>query len=148
MGCAPIVTLAEPEAVAPLVSVTLKLSVKTPFTGCVTLLVPIPVYGVVPPVAETVQLKGLPAVRPDVGQVTVTTRGWAAIVTLAEPDAVTVLASVTLNDSVKVPLAGCVTLWPPVPVYGEVPPEAETLHEKGLPAVKPDEGQVTVTTSG
>ena len=67
-------TLAEPDAVTPLASVTLKVSVNVPLTGWVTENVPTFPYGPVPPVAETVQPKGLPAVAPE-AQVTVTTRG-------------------------------------------------------------------------
>ncbi len=69
-----------------------------------------------PPVAETVQLNDFPAVRPDPGQVTVTTSGWAVTVTLVEPEALAPLASVTVNDSVNVPFTGCVTVNVPVPV--------------------------------
>jgi hypothetical protein len=109
--------------------------------------VPVPEYGDVPPVADTEQEKGLPAVRPEVGHVTVTTIGWGATVTVADPDAVMVLESVTLNPSLKVPLTGCVTLNVPVPVYGVVPPVAETVQLNGLPAAAA-ESHVTVTTSG
>ena len=77
IGCGATVTLAEPEAVTPFESVTLKLSVKVPFAGCVTENDPVPEYGAVPPVAETVQVKGLPVVIAELAdpQVTVTTRG-------------------------------------------------------------------------
>ena len=70
--------------------------------------------------------------------------------TLAEPDAVTPLASVTLNDSVKAPLTCSVSVNVPVPEYGPVPPVAETIQLNGLPAVMAAlaEPQVTVTTSG
>ncbi len=68
--------------------------------------------------AETVQEKGLPAVNPDVGHVTVTTSGCGAIVTLADPDAETWLASVTEKVSVKVPFTASVTDLVPVPEYG------------------------------
>ena len=130
-------------------SVTLNVSVNIPLTGSMIVkLLALSPYGLVPPVAETAQSNGLPAVNPEVGHVTVTTSGWGAIVTLAEPEAVIPLASVTLNVSVNVPLTGCVTLKVPVPEYGVVPPVAETVQLKGLPAVRPDVGQVTVTTSG
>ena len=99
-------TLAKPEALAPFPSVTVNNSGKEPFIGSVRLMIPVPVYGVVPPLALTVQVKALPAVTPLVGQFTVTVRGWAAIITLADPLAVARLASVTVKDSVKVPLAG------------------------------------------
>ena len=99
-----------------------------------------------PPVADTEQLNALPAVTPDVGQVAVTTRGWAATLTVAEPDAVTPLASVTLKVSVLVPLDGSVLLKVPIPVYGPVSPEADTEQLNAFPAVTPDVGQFTVTT--
>ena len=108
-------TLAEPEALTPLASVTLKLSANVPLTGSFTVKVPVPEYGEVPPVAETVQLNGLPAVAPE-SQVTVTTSGWGETLMLAEPVAVTPLASVTLKDSVKAPLTCSVTENEPVPV--------------------------------
>ncbi len=115
-GCADTVTVAVPEAVAPFASCTLNLSVKLPLTGWVTLKVPVPEYGPVPPVAETVQLKGLPAVTPDAGHVTVTTSGWAVMVTVVDPLAEIPLESFTVNLSVKVPLTGWVTVKVPVPV--------------------------------
>ena len=79
---------------------------KVPFTGWVADLDPVPVYGAVPPVAVTLQLNGLPAVRPVFGQSTVTTRGWAPMVTGSLPVAVTPLASVTLKLWMKLPLVG------------------------------------------
>src|SRR6266851_1241331 len=109
-------TLAEPEALAALLSVTVKDSVFVPFVASVLESVPVPVYGDVPPVADTVQLKALPAVTPDVGQDTVTTSGCPATLTVAEPEAVTPLASVTLNVSVLVPFEFSVLLKLPVPV--------------------------------
>jgi len=75
-----------------------------PFVGAMKL-VPVAVYGAVPPDAEYEQVKGLPAVNPD-GQVTVTTSGCADIVTLVDPVADTPFASVAEKDSVKVPLTG------------------------------------------
>ena len=119
-----------------------------PFVGRVTDRGPVPVYGEVPPVAETVQVNGLPAVRPVFGQSTVTTSGWAAMVTESLPDAVTALASVTLKLWVNVPLVGWVADRVPVPVYGAVPPVADTVQLNGLPAVSPVFGQSTVTTRG
>src|SRR5437867_1818969 len=74
-GCAPTVTEAEPIALAWFASVTLNLSVNVPLTGWVIVKEPVPVYGPVPPVADTVQLNGLPAVTPEDGQTTVTTSG-------------------------------------------------------------------------
>jgi len=46
------------------------------------------------------------------------------------------------------PLVGSVRLIVPVPVYGGVSPEAETVQSNGLPAVTPLVGHVTVTVSG
>jgi hypothetical protein len=54
------------------------------------------VYGEVPPEADALQLTATPAV-PDVGQVSVTVRGSAAMVTLEVRDTATVLASVTVT---------------------------------------------------
>jgi len=99
-----------------LLSVIVHDSVFEPFVGSVRLNVPVPVYGAVPPAAVTVQLNALPAVTPVVGQDTVTTSGWAATTTLAVPEALMVLESVTVNDSVFVPLVGSVLLIVPVPV--------------------------------
>ena len=100
-----------------------------------------------PPVAVTVQLNATPAVAL-VGQETVTTSGWPATLTLVDPEALAAFASVTVKDSVLVPLVGSVLLSVPVPVYGAVPPDAETVQLNGLPAVTPEVGQDTVTTSG
>jgi len=146
-GCAATVTLDVLEALTELLSVTVKVSVLVPLVGSVLEIVPVPVYGAVPPVADTVQLKALPAVTPDVGQVAVTTRGWAATLTVAEADAVTPLASVTLNVSVLLPFEASVLLKVPAPVYGPVSPEADTVQLNALPAVTPDVGHETVTTS-
>ena len=101
-----------------------------------------------PPVADTVQLNGLPTVTPVVGQDTVTARGWAATVTLAVPEALTAFASVTVKDSVFAPLLVSVLLMVPVPVYGAVPPLADTVQLNGLPVVTPVAGHEAVTTSG
>src|SRR5712692_3798980 len=114
---------------------------------------PVPWYGAVPPVAETVQLNGLPAVIAAEAepQTTLTTNGCCTTVTSVEATALLPLASVTMNDSVNDPLTGCVTLNVPVPWYGPVPPVAETVHENGLPAViAPPEAlpQLTLTTNG
>ena len=67
--------------------------------------------------------------------------------TVAEPDWLTVFASVTVNDSVFEPLVVSVRLNVPVPVYGVVPPVALTVQLNGLPIVTPEVGQETVTTS-
>ena len=86
-------------------------------------------------------------VRPLVGHDTVSESGWGATVTVADPVAVTPLASETLKFSVLTPLAGSVRLIVPVPVYGPVSPEAETSQLNGLPAVTPLVGHATVTVS-
>ena len=57
---------------------------------------PVPEYGVVPPIADTVQLKDLPAVNPDVGHCTVTTKGWEATLTLALAVPILLAESVTV----------------------------------------------------
>jgi len=128
IGWAATLTVAEPEALTVFASVTVNVSVLEPLTASVRLKVPVPVYGAEPPLAVTVQLNGLPAVTPLVGQDTDTVSGWPATLTLAEPEADAAFASVTVNDSVLVPLVGSVLLIVPVPVYGDVPPEAETVQ--------------------
>jgi len=75
-------TVADPEALWLLASVTVKDSVLDPFVASVREIDPTPVYGAVPPDAETVQLKGLPAVNPEDGHETVTVRGCGATVTV------------------------------------------------------------------
>ncbi len=67
--------------------------------------------------------------------------------TVADAEADTVFKSVTVNDSVLLPLVGSVLLKVPVPVYGVVPPVAETVQLNAVPAVAVG-GQETVTTSG
>ena len=86
-GWAATVTLADPEALTAFASVTVKDSVFTPLLDSVLLMVPVPVYGAVPPVADTVQLNGLPAVTPVAGHEAVIASGWPATLTTAEPDA-------------------------------------------------------------
>jgi len=66
-------TVAVPSDVTPLESVTYIGTVYAPFTGAMKL-VPVLVYGAVPPEAEYEHVNGLPAVKPG-GQVTVTTNG-------------------------------------------------------------------------
>jgi len=146
-GCPLTMTLVEPDSVTLFASVTLKVSGNVPLVGCVTLKVPVPVYGPVPPVAETVQVNALPAVAV-VEHDTVTMTGCATTLTLAVPVAVTPFASVTVNVSVLVPFAGSVLLIVPVPVYGAVPPLAVTVQLNGLPAVTPEVGHDAVTTRG
>ena len=125
---------------------TVKDSVLAPLVVSVRLKVPVPVYGGVPPVADTVQLKALPMV-PDAGQLTVTTIGLPETATDADPEALTALASVTVKDSVLGPLVVSVLLNVPVPVYGATPPVADTVQLKATLTVALA-GQETVTTRG
>ena len=145
-GCGATWTVAELLAVTPLESVTLKDSVNVPLIDSVREKVPVPWYGCVPPVAETVQLNGLPAVTLE-SHVTVTTSGCGATETIADPVACTPLESTTVKLSVNWPLTCSVTEKVPVPEYGLVPPVALTAQLNGLPAVAP-ESQRTVTTRG
>ena len=140
-------TLAEPEAVAEFASVTVNDSVFVPLVGSVLLRVPVPVYGEVPPEADTVQLNGLPAVTPLVGHETVTTSGVPTMFTVAEPEALTALVSVTVNDSTLLPFVVSVRLNVPVPVYGVVPPAALTVQLNAVFTLAED-GHDTVTTRG
>ena len=61
------------------------------------------VYGVVPPVAETLQVTGLPAVA--LPHVTVTTMGWPVTTIVAVPDFLALLASVAVALTTNVPFA-------------------------------------------
>src|SRR6266699_1514838 len=97
-------TVAVAVVLRPLPSVTVNDSRNVPLVVSVTVWGPVPMNGAVPPEAVTSQMKGLPAVRPDAGQLTLTIKGCPVIVTLAEPTALAPLASVTVKDSVKVPL--------------------------------------------
>src|SRR5881409_1554587 len=128
-------TVAVALALWPLASVTVNDSRNVPLVISVTVWGPVPMNGAVPPEAVTSQMKGLPAVRPDVGQETFTIRGCPVIVTLAEPTALAPLASVTVKDSVNVPFVDSLLLKAPSPVYGGVPPVTVTMQLKGLPAV-------------
>ena len=83
-----------------------------------------------------------------VGQDTVTASGCAKMVTLADPEALAVLASVTVNDSVFVPFEASVLMNVPVPLYGVLPPVADTVQINGLPIVTPIVGHKTVTVKG
>jgi len=116
-------TVVDPEALTLLESITVNDSVYVPLTDSVMLNDPVPEYGEVPPVAETSQLNGLPAVTAE-SQVTVTTRGCGAIVTVMVPRAVTPLESVTKIGTVYGPFDGAMKLVPEL-VYGAVPPVAE-----------------------
>jgi len=115
-GCGATVTVAVTVATTLFASVTLKDSIAVPLLETVRLAKPIPEYGLVPPVAVTVQSNGLPTVIPIVGHDTVATSGCPFTVTVAVLKAVTPFASVTLKDSVFVPLTGSVLLRVPVPV--------------------------------
>src|SRR2546422_10038715 len=141
-------TLAEAEALTAIASVTVKDSVLVPLVGSVLLKVPVPVYGPDPPLAVTVQSKGLPDVTPEDGHDADTTRGWTETVTVAVPVALTPLASWTVNDSTFEPFVDSTTLLVPVPEYGRVPPDASTVQLNGLPTVTPLVGHVTATTKG
>src|SRR6266581_4919723 len=150
-GCGETVIVSDADAVMVFESVTSNDSMNVPLTASVTANVPVPEYGPVPPVAETMQLKGSPAVRgtPSDPQETVTTNGWPDTTTLSEPEALTLLESLTVNDSVNVPLVGSVMVKLPVPEYGEVPPDAETMQLNGFPSVAGAEAaHVTVTDKG
>src|SRR5438477_3673886 len=97
-------------AVQPLASVTVKL-----YVPVVLLNVPVPVYGVVPPLALTVTVELPPLHRiGDKLELTVTADGWVMVPVVV---AVQPLASVTVKLYVPV-----VLLNVPVPVYGAVPP--------------------------
>src|SRR5262245_44311620 len=81
--------------------------------------------------------------------VTVTTNGCWTTSTCVDATALLPLWSVTVNDSVNVPLTGSVTVKVPVPWYGCVPPVAETVQENGLPAVIcAADPHVTLTMNG
>jgi len=67
--------------------------------------------------------------------------------TVAEPEALTVLASVTVKDSTLFPLVVSVLLKVPVPVYGVEPPVAVTVQLNATFTLAED-GHDTVTTRG
>ncbi len=113
------------------------------------------VYGGVPPVAEALQVTGLPAVAEP--QVTVTTIGCPVTTMLAVWDFLAPLRSVAVALTTNVPFVAYVVVklapapvegLPPgadhVNVNGLVPPVAEALQVTGLPTVALP--QVTVTT--
>src|SRR5437867_4808156 len=147
-GCGAMSTVTLTVMLAALASVTVKDSVAAPLRASVLLIAPVPAYGCVPPVADTLHVNGLPAVTPLDGQVAVTTKGWGATVTVADPTAPTVLASTTVKVSTFNPLRSSVRLNTPVPTYGAVPPMASTVQSKGSPAAIPLVGQVTDTPRG
>ncbi len=114
-GCGATVTSAVATALMPLASMMVNVSTLEPLTGSVRLILPVPVYGPVPPVAETVHVKALPAVIPVGGHAAVATRGWASTVTEPDPTIPTVFASTTVKVSVFAPLRFSVRLKTPVP---------------------------------
>jgi len=73
-------------------------------------------YGDEPPVPEAVKVTDCPELGVAGRKVKSAVKGWAATVTVAVPLAVMLLASVTLNVSVKVPFACSVLEMLPVPV--------------------------------
>ena len=119
-------------------------------------------YGVEPPETVAEQVKGLVAVTPEVGHVTVTVSGWAVTVTGAE--AVALLAAESLSTTVTVrlpPFELQVMLMldvveAPVHPVGRVqvkvfppaPPLAVALQVKGFPTVIPVVGHERVTVRG
>ena len=81
------------------------------------------VNGAVPPVAEALQVTGLPTVA--VPQVTVTTIAWPPTITVASANFLLPLPSVAVALTVLLPLVEYVVVkLEPVPVAG-VPPEAD-----------------------
>lgn len=99
-------------------SVTVKL-----YVPAVLLKVPVPVYGGVPPFAETVTVELPPAQRIGVDEAEAL-NGEDDAVTISDVPAVQPFASVTVNV--------CVPLWRwnvPMPTYGGVPPVAATTTE-------------------
>ncbi len=81
------------------------------------------VNGEVPPAAEALQVTGLPAVA--VPQVTVTVKVCETGLTVAKPNFLAPLLSVTVALTVKLPLVGYVVMkLVPEPVDG-VPPGAD-----------------------
>jgi hypothetical protein len=97
-------------AVHPLASVTVKV-----YVPAVLAKVPVPVYGVVPPLADTVTVD-VPATHADAEDDATSGVGWVIV---ADVVAVQPLASVTVNVNVPAVLEKV-----PVPEYGAVPPDA------------------------
>jgi len=108
-------TVADPEAVTPLPSVTLKVSVLGPLVVSVLLKLPVPVYGCVPPVAVTVQSKAWPSTAV-AGQDTATASGCGSMTTGAKALALSPFESVTVKDSSKLPLVCSDLVTLPAPV--------------------------------
>ena len=110
-----------------------------------------------PPDADAVHEKDLPAESPDAGHATVTINGCAVTVTLVLAELETPLASVAVTVTVcELFDAKLVEYWVPVPVvglplddqaklYGPVPPVAMVVHSTVLPAVAVP--QLTLTTN-
>src|SRR5262249_35027284 len=102
-SCSGLTTIVAEEATdTPFESVTMKLSILTPFTTSVIVDVPVPEYGAVPPDAATSQSKAIPIAAVS-GQVTVTISDVPATLTTAEPEAVWPLASMTVKVSTNDP---------------------------------------------
>jgi len=97
----PSVTVTETENVPALLYVVVKLD-PVPVAGEPPVAVHANVYGVVPPVADAVNVTGVP-VAPVVAPVMETARANGEIVTVADADAVFALASVATTEIVKVP---------------------------------------------
>ena len=119
-------------------------------------------YGVEPPETVAEQVKGLVAVTPEVGHVTVTVSGWAVTVTGAEAVAVWAAESVSTTVTVRLPpfelqvMLMLDVVEAPVHPVGRVqvkvfppaPPLAVALQVNGFPAVIPLVGHETVTVRG
>src|SRR6185436_19817924 len=101
--------------VQPRLSVTVKVCVQTPLEK-----VPVPVYGSVPPVADTVTtvVPPLQAIVP-AEEDAVSTLGSVIVTWVVD---IQPRLSVTVNVCVPTPLEKV-----PVPVYGRVPPVADTV---------------------
>lgn len=131
------VIVTEVEAVQPFASVTMKV-----YVPAERLKVPVPVYGAVPPVAETVTVD-VPLPQ-EIAVAEALALRAAGCVSVTEVEPVHPFASVTVN--VYVPAE---RLKLPVPVYGAVPPDAdtETVAEPPLQRMVPAEA-ATVTAAG
>ena len=102
-------------AVHPFASVTVYV-----YVPAVTVNVPVPVYGPVPPVADTVTVDEPPLHKIAVDdELAVSTVGSVTVMLVV---AVQPFASVTVYESVP-----AITVKFPVPVYGPVPPEPDTV---------------------
>ena len=113
LHCAAQLTIVCVVAVHPFASVTVK-----PYVPFVLANVPVPVYGAVPPLALTVTVD-VPATHAEFAADAISCVGC---VTVADVVAVQPSASVTVKVNVPAVLENV-----PVPVYGAVPPLAETV---------------------